>query len=113
MCDEQRKVPEFLHKMIAAGCGFVSLSEEKVKGFIDDLVKRGELSANEGEGLLKNMLDRVESTGKDIENKVSETVKKYIKRENVCTKSEMDEILKRIEELEKRLAELEGKGKQV
>lgn len=108
MCEE-RKIPEFLHRMLAAGWGLISLSEEKAKAFIDDLVKRGELSAKEGEGLLKNLLDRLESAGKDVEAKVSDMVKKYIKRENVCTKTDLDQLIKRIEELEKRIDALGGK----
>lgn len=112
MCEE-RKFPEFLHKMIAAGWGFVSLSEEKTRTFIDELVKRGEISAKEGEGLMKNILDRLECAGRDIESKISDAVKKTIKREKVCTKAEIDQLMQRIEGIEKRLDNLEGKKKQV
>ncbi|MBN2373221.1 hypothetical protein JXL19_05510 [bacterium] len=110
MCEEHR-VSEFLHRLVAAGWGFVSLSEEKAKKFIDELITRGEISAKEGEGLLKGILDRLESTGKDIETRVAEMVSKYIKRENICTKSDIDQLIKRIEKIEKKLDSLDVKNK--
>ena len=110
MCEEH-KLSEFFHRMVTAGWGFVSLSEEKARNFIDEMVKRGEISAKEGEGILKGILDRLESTGKDIENKVAEMVNRYIKRESICTKTDIDQIVQRIENIEKRIDSLEGKNK--
>ena len=110
MCEEH-KLSEFFHRMIAAGWGFVSLSEEKARSFIDEMVKRGELSAKEGEGILKGILDKLESTGKDIETRVAEMVNKYVKRECICTKEDFDQLVRRIEKIEKRMDSLEGKDK--
>lgn len=110
MCEE-KKVSDFIHRMMAAGWGFLSLSEEKARAFIDDLIKRGEISAKEGEGLLKSILNKLESTGKDLEGKVSELVKRYLKRENLCTKEDMEKLSARIDAMEDRLKALEGKKK--
>ena len=110
--NEEHKFSDFLQKMINAGWGFISLSEEKTKNFINELVKRGEITAKEGEGMLKNMLEKLETTGKDLESKVSELVKRYITRESLCTKTDLDQVVKRIEGLEKKLEALEKQKKQ-
>ena len=110
MCEEH-KISDFLHRMMSAGLGLIALSEEKAKSFIDDLVKRGEISAKEGEGILKGILDRLESTGKDMESRVSELVKKYIKREKIFTKADIDKLAERMEDIEKRLKAIEEKIK--
>jgi len=109
--NEEHKFSEFLQKMINAGLGFIALSEEKTKTFINDLVKRGEISTREGEGLLKNMIEKIEATGKDLEAKVSELVKRYVTRENLCTKDDIQKLAQEIEALEKRIAALEKLSK--
>lgn len=111
MCEEH-KFSDFLQKMVNAGWGFISLSEEKTKAFINELVKRGEISSKEGEGLLKNMLEKLETTGKDLESKVSELVKRYLTRESLCKKSDLEQLVKRVEDLEKKLDKLEKQKKQ-
>ena len=109
---EENKLSEFLQKMINAGWGFISLSEEKARTFINELVKRGEITSKEAEGLLKNMLEKLESTGKDLETKVSELVKRYLTRESLCTKADFDKLVQKIEGIEKRLKSLEKQKKQ-
>jgi len=104
---QDNKFSEFLQKMVNAGLGFVALSEEKTKAFINELVKRGEISSKEGEGLLKNMLEKLETTGKDLESKVSELVKRYVTRESLCTKSDLEKLVQRLEDIEKRLKSIE------
>jgi len=106
---EEHKFSEFLQKMVNAGWGFISLSEEKTKAFISELVKRGEISSKEGEGLLKNMLEKIETTGKELETKVSELVKRYVTRESLCTKTDLDKVIQRLERIEKRIDALEKK----
>ena len=106
---EEHKFSEFFQKMVNAGWGFIALSEEKTKAFISELVKKGEISSKEGEGLLKNMLEKIETTGKDLEAKVSELVKRYVTRESLCTKTDLDKIIQRLELIEKRIETLEKK----
>ena len=108
---QDNKFSEFLQKTINAGLGFVALSEEKTKAFINELVKRGEITSKEGEGLLKNMLEKLETTGKDLESKVSELVKRYVTRESLCTKNDLEKLVQRLEDIEKRLKSLEKQQK--
>ncbi|MGA1869241.1 MAG: phasin family protein [bacterium] len=98
---DDSNVAKVLHRLIAAGLGFVAWSEEKARAFIDELVKKGEISYTEGESLLKKMLARIESSSKEIELKVSELVKKYVKSSDICRKN------KNFEEINNRLAKLE------
>ncbi|MGA1794524.1 MAG: phasin family protein [bacterium] len=105
--NEEHKFSDFLQKMINAGLGFIALSEEKTKTFINELVKRGEITTREGEGLLKNMLEKLELTGKELEAKVSELVKRYVTRENLSTKEDIHKLEQKIEALEKRIAAIE------
>ncbi|MGA1823252.1 MAG: phasin family protein [bacterium] len=112
---EDSSAAKILHRLITTGLGFVAWSEEKAKAFIDELVKKGEISCAEGEGLLKKMIERIESSSKEIETKISELIKKYIKNTDICMKSknfkEMDKRITKLEEEIKRLSKEKNKPK--
>ena len=105
---KESKISDFIQKLISAGWGIITLSEEKTKNFIDEMVHKGEISRKEGEGLLKNIIEKVQAGAKEKEQKIMETVHKYMK---TCpaTKNEIESLNARIKELEKKLADIETK----
>ena len=105
---KETKISDFIQKLISAGWGIITLSEEKTRSFIDEMVHKGEISRKEGEGLLKNIIEKVQAGAKEKEQKIMETVHKYMK---TCpaTKNEIEALNARIMELEKKLAEMEKK----
>ena len=47
-----------LEKILLAGLGAFALSEERTKELIEELVKRGEVTAKDGEGIIKEFLKK-------------------------------------------------------
>ena len=116
---EESKFGDFFQKLFSAGWGFVTFSEEKAKNFIDEMIRRGEISQKEGEGLMKNIMEKIQTGSRDTEQKVREMIRKYTKsapaqkgqtEEVIAAKAQIDELRVRIAELEKRLSEIERKG---
>ena len=105
---KETKISDFIQKLISAGWGIITFSEEKTKNFIDEMISKGEMSRKEGEGLLKNIIGKVQTEAKEKEQKIMETVHKYMK---TCpaTKNEIESLNARIRELEKKLADIERK----
>ncbi|GAB4432899.1 MAG: hypothetical protein OHK0040_03170 [bacterium] len=83
---------EIIKKVLYAGIGVFALSEEKTKELISQLVKEGELTAQEGEKLLSEFKDKFVSSGKGVEDKFLEKIKEYL----------------HISKLEERIAKLES-----
>lgn len=83
---------EIIKKVLYAGIGVFALSEEKTKEIIAQLVKEGELTAQDGEKLLAEMKDKFVTTGKGVEERLVEKIKDYLK----------------ISKLEERIAKLEA-----
>lgn len=83
---------EIIKKVLYAGIGVFALSEEKAKELINQLVKEGELTAQEGEKLLSELKDKFVSSGKGVEDKFLEKIKEYL----------------HISKLEERIAKLES-----
>jgi len=118
---EESKFGDFFQKLFSAGWGFVTFSEEKARSFIDEMIRRGEISQKEGEGLMKNIMDKIQTGSRDTEQKVREMIRKYSKsapaqtvpmEEVTAARAQIDELRVRIAELEKRLAEVERKGQE-
>lgn len=105
---KESKVYDFFQKMISAGWGILALSEEKISAFLEEMVHKGEISRKEAEGLLKNILEKVEAGAKEKEQKIMQSIHKHMKPCPV-TKNEVETLRTKIAELEQKLAELERK----
>ena len=75
---------------------------EKAEGIVDELVKKGEIAVNDGKELseeLKRKIDKYKS--EDIPLTI-ERLKTALSSLNLATKKDIDELKKRIDELEKK-----------
>jgi len=93
---------ELLEKTIELGLGAALLTRESASNIIDDLVKRGAVSKDEGKKLVSHMMERGQSQREKIEEFVSEAVERAMSKGDVARRSTL-------EKLEERLAALENK----
>ncbi|MCK9275200.1 MAG: phasin family protein [Syntrophales bacterium] len=98
---------DFIKKSMLMGIGLVSLTREKAEAFIDDLIKRGELSEKEGREAVDELVQRSKEVKSDVSRKVEKMVSDTLKRMNIPSRAEIDEIKMRIAELEKKTADEE------
>lgn len=89
-----------------AGIGLVALTKEKAEEIIQELVKKGEVSKEEGKDLLKNLVDKIDQEKRRLQRKIDEQIELAIKNMNLVRKQEMDELKLKIEELERKIEEL-------
>ncbi len=88
-----------LRNALLAGFGV----QEKVKEFIDDLVKKGELSESQGAKLVKEWSEKAEKNTEDISKSLGELVETTLSKMNLTTKSDIDKIEEKINALTSRL----------
>lgn len=95
-----------IKNVVYAGVGLASVTTEKVKEVVDDLVEKGKISDTEGRRILDEVVKNTENTKEEVENKLKMLSDKisssfdFLKKDN----SQVDALKKRIEELEKELA---------
>ncbi len=89
---------------ILAGFGV----QEKVKEFIDDLVKKGELSESQGAKLVKEWSDKADKGSTDLNKNLSELMSKTLEKMHIPTKEEFDRLNKTVQTLSARVRKLEG-----
>ncbi|GAB6172616.1 ATP synthase subunit B [Paradesulfitobacterium aromaticivorans] len=93
---------DLLKKGLALGLGVAVASKEQIEKVVDDLVKKGEVSASESKELVNELIVKGEEGQKELQRVIREQFNKLLTELNIPTKEE-------IKRLEERLAKLEGK----
>lgn len=97
---------EILRKALLAGLGV----QERAKELVDELVKKGELSQSEGAKLMKELMEKAEKGGEEIDKKVGGIVQKTLEKLNLPSRKDMEDLEKKVQELSNRLKRLEEAG---
>ncbi len=94
---------ELIRRGILLGLGALSLTQEKAKSFVDEMVKRGEVTKDEGVKLVEEILDRAKEQERRINEKINVEIRKAIDSLGVASKEDIASLEKRIEELGKKI----------
>ena len=97
-------VADIIKKAMLAGLG----AQEKAKEFVDELVKAGELSKNEGATLVKEWVSKAEESTKDMDHKVKDAIAVAFEKLNVATRDDLERLEKKIQGISARITKLEG-----
>jgi len=81
--------------------------QEKVKDFVDELVKKGELSESQGAKLAKEWTDKAEKNTEEISNSLNDLLKKTIDKMKLPSKDDLDKMNEQISALTERIKKLE------
>jgi len=93
-------------KSVLAGIGIYSMTREKAQEVIDDLVKKGELSKEEGPQFVKTLMEKADEEVAYLRQMVDSRVEKAMSK----FKPSYDAEFKKInEKLDKIVKELHGK----
>jgi len=95
-------------KTMMTGIGLALKTKDEVEDWARDLVTRGELSENEGEKFVDELLKRYDEAREDLEGKIEKVTKEIMKKARVASMDELDSLKKEIEELRKENARLTG-----
>lgn len=101
------KFGELIKKMLLAGVGLASLSQEKAEALVNELVKRGEVAEDERAKFIKTLITKMEQGSTDLKSMFEKVVsgKEDDKEKKEYT---MDELNTKIEQLTKAIEELKA-----
>ncbi len=103
------EMSDMLRKMGLFGIGILTLTQEKIEEFTQEMVKKGEISKEEGKKFVKEVLSEKEKQLKDIEEKINERVRENIKKSGIVMKSDVETLERKIEKLEKTIQSMTKK----
>ena len=67
-----------IKNFVYAGLGLATMTTDKIKVTIDDLVEKGKISDTEGKKIIEDFLNTTEEKRTDFENKLKKTNKNYL-----------------------------------
>ena len=94
---------ELLEKVVMTTIGVAAITQKKAEELVVEMKERYKLSEDEG----KQLVDRIQSMAKENRDKVREMaeteVKKVVERLGLVPVDELEQLKKRVQELEARL----------
>jgi len=93
---------ELLEKTVELSLGAVLLTKDAATKVIEDLVKRGAMTREEGGKLVSDMMEKGKLQKEKMEEFVAEVVERALARADVARRSSVEELEKRVVELERR-----------
>ena len=90
-----------IKKLTYAGLGFVSLGRQKAQEMANEIAEKTNLSEEEGKKLVDDLSEESEKLREDLNETVKEQVDKTLKKLEIPTREEVDDLKRRINRLEK------------
>ncbi|HFE53089.1 MAG TPA: hypothetical protein ENK07_06580 [Bacteroidetes bacterium] len=91
------------YKALMAGVGALSLTREKAEAFVDELVKKGEVSRPEKMKVVDDLLKKAEQEERQILEKLGKVVTKALQEMDLPTKEDLRRIEEKLDRIEKQL----------
>jgi polyhydroxyalkanoate synthesis regulator phasin len=106
-CDIRRiTMIESLRKLGLLGIGAISITEDKVKQVVNELVEKGEMNAEEGKTLVHELLTEKKKQMQELDEKLMRDVQNAIGKSNIALKDDVSRLEDKITELEKTIQKL-------
>ena len=92
-----------VQELIHFGIGSAVIAKEKLDNFVQEAIKEGKLSKQEGEEFLDEIKASAEKKEHELEKKIDKEIKAHLKSLGVATKEDINALKKEIEALKKQL----------
>ena len=97
---------ESLKKVGLLGIGVLSITEEKIKQVVNELVEKGEMNKEEGKTLVHELLTEKKKQMQDFDEKISKDVQNALGKSKIALKDDVSRLEDKITELEKTIQKL-------
>jgi polyhydroxyalkanoate synthesis regulator phasin len=91
---------DMIHKFFLTGIGLASMTDEKIREFVADLEKKGELNSQEGRDLAKQLIDKAKNQTEHLRTTIQEEFNKLMSKFKFVSRKEYDELKQRVDKLE-------------
>ena len=103
---------DFWRKAWFFGLGLANFTRAKIEALVEDMIKRGEISGQEGSQAVEEILARLETAQEAFFEKVREVVCKAVHDLKLARAEDLEALAKRVDALERELVEREIEGRQ-
>lgn len=93
-----------------AGPGWLERSQQRVEEYVEELIERGELKRKDSRGFIKRIMDQARGEREELRGIVREILTDALSAAGVATRSELDALDERLEQLENKISRLKAAG---
>ena len=93
-----------IKKGLLSGLGAVFLTKDKIERITRKMVEEAKMSKEDAQNLKEDLYKTGEREWSELEDFFSGIIKKIMQGLDLCSRKDMDDLKKRVAELEKRLA---------
>lgn len=91
---------DLIERVMLLGIGAASLTREKLNDLVDELVKRGQMTREEGQKLVEKAAGRMEEEGAAATEKFSDAYQDALRGMGIASRGHIDELERRVAVLE-------------
>lgn len=95
---------DVVRKYLDAAVSQVQVTREKAEEVVNDLVKSGELRANEAQDAVKDLVDRSRRQSEALSERIRNEVREQLAKVQPATQADLDALTKRVAAVEKKAA---------
>jgi polyhydroxyalkanoate synthesis regulator phasin len=95
---------DFIKKTMLTGIGIAMKTKDELEEWVKEIVKKGEMSEKEGKSFLDDLKEKSEKAQKDFEEKIESKFKELLKKADIATRDEINDLKNEIEELKKTIS---------
>ena len=93
-----------------ATLGVIAFTQEKLQQLVDDLVRKGQITSEQGRMLLEEILSRGQNEGHAISQRLGDEFSRLAEKTPFATWKELRRLEDRVRSLEVRIGEIERPG---
>ena len=82
--------------IVKMGLGAMFIAKEKVEGLVDEAMKQGDISKEQGEAFLQNLKNQVETKSQDIDKTIKTEIHAQLKELGLATKEDIASLRREI-----------------
>ena len=107
--EETKPLFEASRRVLLAAIGAVALAQDEIEDFVNKLVERGEIAEKDGKKLVREVMDHRSKTTREVEVQAGKLLQEAMKRMNIPSRKDLDEISEKIAALTIQINELSNK----
>ncbi|RKZ25212.1 hypothetical protein DRQ20_05625 [bacterium] len=100
----RERVKEFVEKSMLLAVDAIALTGERVRELIDEHVKKGRITPEEGERIFETITRRMEESRKVLREEIRSVIKEVIEEMEIPSREEVREIKEKIDSLNRKLS---------
>ncbi len=107
MVDNGQSIRDLIERTFLIGVGAAAFTKDRVQELVEEFVKRGELSGDEGREMVDRLVARSRDEARSAVRRADSSLQGALRDFGITTRRDLEDLEMRVRQLEHRLALLE------